>query len=124
MKKIKTSEVNKNTEIYVMDEPGAGGAYHEYLVELIPVDASPFNLGDEAIKIKFQKGPIPENGVNGLQIEDLLEIAKHRLECFQEGPFPCEENSLALNSIEGALAYLNQRTIGRRKRGVEGKSEE
>jgi hypothetical protein len=124
MKKIKTSEVNENTEIYVMDEPGAGGAYHEYLVELIPVDAGPFNLGDEAIKIKFQKGPIQESGVNGLQIEDLLEIAKHRLECFQAGPFPCEENSLATKFIEVALSYLYQRTDNRRWRGVEGKSEE
>lgn len=124
MKKINTSEVNKNTEIYVMDEPGAGGAYHEYLIEFVRQVGEPFNLGGESVNIKFQKGPIQKNGVNGLFIEDLLEIAKHRLECFQSGPFPCEENSLALNSIVSALNYLNRRTLIRRKRGVEGKSEE
>lgn len=71
-------------------------------------------------KIEFQKGTIKEAGVNGVTIEDLLLICKHRLEEFQKGEFKCTENCLAIEGIKDALKYLNYRTQDRQKRNVEG----
>ena len=71
--------------------------------------------------IDFQKGNIAENGVNGITNEALLAIVIHRLECFQSGRFPCDENANALVDVECALKHLESRTQQRKARGVEGK---
>jgi hypothetical protein len=100
------------------DEQGAGGAYHEY--EIILQQPKMIKVCQE---VSFQNGPIKENGVNGVQIEDLLAICKDRLECFQAGPFSCSENQDALDFIKHAIDILDERTAKRRARGVEGKNE-
>lgn len=102
--------VNDTIEIQVIDEPGAGGAHHVYDV----------CSGSEYVTIKFQNGPINENGVNGLTQEALLAIVADRLRCFQSGPFSCRENALALTKVEEAQHWLQQRTLERMRRGVEG----
>ena len=106
------------TEIQVLDESGAGGAYHEYRVKPVDGDQNP-----PFAKISFQKGPVAESGKNGIFIEDLLQICRHRLQCFQNGDFACRENALALTKIEEALHWLNHRTADRQRRKVEGTSE-
>jgi hypothetical protein len=73
--------------------------------------------------VKFQNGPISENGVNGCQNEDLLLIVANRLQCFQAGEFSCRENALALTKVQEALHWLDHRTADRNKRGVGGKNE-
>lgn len=98
-------------EVVVLDEPGHGGAHHHYAV------SSP----EFFLDISFQNGTIPEAGVNGVTHEALLAIVMDRLRCFQKGPFACKENACALTHIEEALHWLQQRTIARGKRGVEGK---
>ena len=106
------------TKIIVTDEPGPGGACHQY--EIIPVEGertAPYCL------VKFQKGPVKENGVNGISNEDLLAIVIDRLEGFQKGEFACIENEIALHQLRSALAMLNFRTKERIKRGVEGTSQ-
>ena len=109
------------TEIQVLDEPGAGGAYHEYrVVDSSGDDQKPCH---EYAYVRFQKGPIKEAGKNGIFIEDLLQICRHRLQCFPAGGFACRENALALTKIEEALHWLDHRTRDRQARGVEGKSE-
>lgn len=70
--------------------------------------------------ISFQNGTIPEVGVNGVTAEALLVIIADRLRCFQEGKFRCVENESALICVEKALQHLNERTMNRIKRGVEG----
>jgi hypothetical protein len=75
----------------------------------------------EDLDILFQDGPVPENGENGVTLEALLAICKDRLEYFQSGKFPCKENAVALEHIEGALKSLKARTRNRLDRGVEGK---
>lgn len=107
------------TEIHVLDEPGAGGAYHEYLVKPVDGDQNP-----PFAKISFQKGPVAEAGKNGIFMEDLLEICRHRLRCFQSSKFACRENALALTRIEEALHWLNHRTPDRQRRKVEGTSQQ
>lgn len=71
-------------------------------------------------EVKFQKGPIKENGVNGCCNEDLIAMVIDRLQSFQESPYKCRENALAITKLEEALQWLNWRTRGREKRGVEG----
>lgn len=70
--------------------------------------------------INFQCGPIAEQGVNGITNENLLNIVKIRLECFQNSDFKCRENALAITHIEEALLWLAYRTSKREARGVEG----
>ena len=128
--------------ITVMDEPGAGGANHEYRIsaryqkgDKLP---SPMRgrLEDQVIKIApdgsseitmerivFQNGPIKESGVNGITQEALLAIVIDRLRSFQEGPFPSPFNASALVHGEQMLNDLQQRTRNRIARGVEGKTE-
>ena len=109
-----------STTIVVLDEPGAGGAYHRYRVLAVCHPEHPQAIFAD---ISFQKGPLKESGQNGLFIEDLLEICRHRLQCFQAGDFACRENEMALTKIEEALHWLDHRTKYRKKRGVEGTSE-
>ena len=118
MKKVNIGS-NNFTEVLVMDEPGQGGACHEY--EVCPSSAGvPALEGGYFAKVSFQKGSIKENGVNGCKQEDLLEIVAHRLEYFQAGDLHCIENQIALNHVKSALGILGQRTQSRIKRGVEG----
>lgn len=74
------------------------------------------------INIKFQEGPIRENGINGCQIEDVIDVLVERLQGFQDGEFRCRENALAITKLEEARLWLNERTRKRLKQGVEGKN--
>lgn len=105
------------TQIGVMDEPGSGGACHEYIV----VPAQGF-APEPFATVFFQNGPVKENGVNGCHQEDLLLIVADRLKSFQAGPFACEDNAEALGHIRAALECLGRRTKARQERGVEGRS--
>ena len=109
------------THVNVLDEPGAGGACHEY--EVRAVDRSSGNTAQFA-HVSFQNGPIKEKRVNGCHQEDLLVIVIDRLRSFQAGAYKCRENALALTKIEEALHWLRSRTEDRLKRGVEGTSKE
>jgi ABC-type transport system involved in cytochrome c biogenesis ATPase subunit len=109
---------NNYTEIWVIDEPGAGNACHKYSIRELKDSNNEFSF------IKFQEGPIKENGVNGCHQEDLLAIVIDRLESFQAGKFSCRENALAITKCEEALHWLNHRTADRKKRGVEETSDE
>ncbi len=104
---------NDQLTILVTDEEGAGGANHRYEVK-------GGSMPDTTIL--FQNGPINAdgNGVNGLTQEVLLSICADRLRSFQKGPYSCKENACALTHIEEAQHWLQQRTIARMRRGVEG----
>jgi hypothetical protein len=115
---------NDKLRIEVADEPGAGGANHRYEVTGFAVETNASVLPGEApwtgSTILFQNGPIPEKGVNGLTQEVLLAIVADRLKSFQAGPYACKENAAALQHLEEAQHWLQQRTIARMRRGVEG----
>lgn len=102
--------IDSPTKVLVIDEKGPGGANHVYKIM----------AGSMAYIFKFQEGPVKECGVNGIQIEDLIAIAIDRLQGFQAGEFACEENNIALLRLNHAQRMLNNRTIMRRERGVEG----
>jgi hypothetical protein len=102
------------TKIHCLDEPGEGGDCHEY--EVSGWDDREKVFG----RLSFQNGPIKESGVNGLTIEDLLDICAYRLECFQSGKFRHDKNGAALKAVQAARKALNERTEERVRRGVEG----
>lgn len=120
MRQITDHKVNPSNDllkITVADAPGAGGAHHAYIVS----GFSPKNAyGQHSMDIMFQNGPIPENGTNGLTHEVLLAIVADRLRSFQAGAFACKANACALTHIEEAQHWLQQRTLERMRRGVEG----
>jgi hypothetical protein len=91
-------------------EKTAGGAYSKYVV----------TIPGQQFELPFQDGPIPIVGHNGLTQEVLAAIIIHRLECFQSGDYPCEENKIALKYFQAGLEHLKRRTRDRIARGVEG----
>ena len=121
MRKVEIG-TSRFTEVFALDEKGAGGANHVYQVrEVVPEDATASE--DEIYaKVKFQDGAIKEFGINGCHNEDLIAIVIDRLQGFQSGDFACRENALAITKLEEALMWLNKRTADRVRRGVEGKS--
>lgn len=113
----KVAGLNEAITIKVLDEPGQGNACHRYFIEI--------RDGDTKLAgwpIEFQNGPVAESGPNGISNEALLAIVEDRLAGFQSGEFACYENESALDSVRGALAWLNIRTQDRIDRGVEGKN--
>lgn len=123
----KVNPANDKIKIVVNDQPGAGGANHRYEITGFDTEKNPSNEDPQGFKssfsrqvILFQNGPIPESGVNGLTQEVLLEICADRLRSFQDGPYACRENALALTKIEEAQMWLHNRTLKRMQRGVEG----
>ena len=111
----KVNPGNDTILVEVLDEPGHGGACHEYICTL------PNGTAPTRIRINFQNGPILESGsgVNGLTHEVLLAILADRLRGFQSGRYACQANACALTGIKEAQHWLQQRTLERMRRGVE-----
>ena len=105
--------------VHVLDQPGPGGAPYEYFIMF----DDPHGVSYGTI-INFQKGGIAEAGPNGLTIEALLSVVRHRLTCFEAGPFRCNENAAALIAVSKAMHALQVRTQRRRDTGIEGKQVE
>ncbi len=115
MRKVQIGSSNF-TEVFATDEPGQGGACHEYEV-LKKQDPS---LSTTFAQVSFQNGPVKEAGINGCHQEDLIAIVIDRLQHFQKGDFACRENAIAITKLEEAMHWLNHRTAARVARGVEG----
>ncbi len=48
-------------------------------------------MKSEFIKITFQNGPVQEAGVNGVFMEDVIDVLVDRLQNYQAGAFACKE---------------------------------
>lgn len=123
----KVNGLNEALDITVTDQPGHGGACHRYDITGFDTDKNPSATLPDGYKasfsrsiILFQNGPIKEHGVNGISQEALLAILIDRLRCFQDGPYACAENDIAMMKLEEALMWLQKRTRDRMARGVEG----
>lgn len=118
----KCSDLNEAISVTAFDEPGPGGANHDYEILAIGfrVTSPPKRRRCE---IHFQKGAVKDVGLNGISDEALLAIVEDRLKCFQAGEFACDENDLALTCVSWAMDFLKDRTRDRIERGVEGKSQ-
>lgn len=72
-----------------------------------------------SISFTIQNGPVKENGVNGCQVDTIIETARIMIEGLNK-KFPCRENSIAITKLDEALMWLDKRKSDREKRGVEG----
>ena len=75
-----------------------------------------------SISFTIQNGPVKEVGVNGCQVDTLIEAAYIIIEGLNM-KFPCPENVRALDSLAKALCALKARKSEREARGVEGRDE-
>ena len=123
----KTNAANEQLQITVVDDAGSGGASHHYCISGFDSATNPSDPWRKAhgqsakhSNIVFQNGPIKEVGVNGITHEVLLAILVDRLSAFQQGPYACEENGKALDTLVGAQLWLRSRTDRRVHEGVEG----
>ncbi len=109
---------HKYTIVKAGDQPGPGGARHNYVVvkKLQEGETEQQTLAH----IDFQNGPIKEAGVNGVMDENLIAIVIDRLMGFQAGPYKCAENQEALEFFQAGLDALKSRTAKREKQGIEG----
>lgn len=100
-----------------------GNASHLYCIQRQrrSAGAKPNDMANACV-ISFQRGPLGENVPNGISNESLIAIVIDRLECFNDGPFRCRENSLAITALEEALHWMHHRTMKRQSLGLEGKS--
>lgn len=109
----------KLNDVIRLGEPGPGGAYHDYEIW----DGNYEETGGPRFcyTIVFQRGPRKDyNSRHGVLDQDLLEIVRDRLTCFQDGEFATRENEMALQHIEEALLWLNKRVEDRIERNVLG----
>jgi len=72
-----------------------------------------------SISFILQNGPIKENGVNGCQVDTLIETAKLIIEGLNK-KFPCRENTKEITKLDEALLWSMKRKIDRIERNVEG----
>lgn len=137
--------LNEALKIIATDQPGPGGANHEYSIWLATEPSRTTPLAD----LSLQNGPIGEAGFNGISNEALLAIVIDRMRGFQHGRKPAtslgrtgeqsvatdnntefdfnsrgkyasRDNACALTHLEEALMWLQKRTRDRMARGVEG----
>jgi hypothetical protein len=120
MEKLNTIQKReKLNTVMTVGEKGNGNAYHEYVIMLGVEDNKDAYKG--SVYLHFQNGGRNiEGSVHGLTGEDLLEICRHRLQCFQTSEYACRENAVALTHIEEALMWLNRRVEDRIERNVLG----
>lgn len=122
MEKLSTIQKReKLNEVFTVDEKGNGGAHHRYTIftkeSINGEDLDNPVVGD----IQFQNGARNTVGSEpGVLDTDLLEIARHRLQCFQQGDYATRENAIALTHIEEALLWMNKRVEDRIERNVLG----
>lgn len=117
MEKLNTIQKRERlNDVFAVGNKGNGGANHTY-------DIKWKHKGEYSgtQSISFQNGARHSMcSVNGVLDSDLLEIVRHRLQCFQEGDYATRENEMALNHIEEALLWMNKRVEDRIERDVLG----
>ena len=77
------------------------------------------DLEDNTIEFTIQDGPVKEVGVNGCQVDTLIETALIIIEKLNKN-YPCIENEDTIMYLKQAISRLNDRKTDREKRGVEG----
>lgn len=78
-------------------------------------------IDDKSNSITFiiQNGNIPDNGINGIQVYELILFCYLLLNSLNE-KVRSSFNMRALECLSHALAYLDARKLDREERGVEG----
>ena len=98
-----------------------GMDYQWFESEIRPKNFIYLRHDKNSISFTIQNGPIKEVGVNGCDIQTMIETSLLIL-CGLNDKFPCEENSHAIACLKHAIFYLEERKMNREQRGVEGKN--
>ena len=53
-------------------------------------------------------------------METVIDMARQRIQYYQESKFKCRENAIAITKLEEVLLWLNKRTRDREALDVEG----
>ena len=93
--------------------------YKWYEKEIRPHNFVTVRHDVNSIAFTIQNGPVKQVGVNGCQVDTMVEAAKLIIEGLNS-LFPCRENSMAITKLDEALMWLKKRKTDREKRGVEG----
>ena len=75
-----------------------------------------------SLSFTFQNGPIKECGINGCQVDTLIEAASLIIQLF-DNAIPHKENRRAIAHLDMALEALDRRKADREDRKVEGTSQ-
>ncbi|NCB03190.1 MAG: hypothetical protein EOM67_13710 [Spirochaetia bacterium] len=97
----------------------------KFQVDYIEGEQNPIliNHCDNSIQFFLQNGPIKEVGVNGCQVDTIIEAVIQILDGFNH-TLPCPENYNAIEFLGKAIDELNKRTKRRKSFEIEGTMEE
>lgn len=84
-----------------------------------PEDYVVINHMANSVTFKLQNEPIQQTGVNGCQVDTIIEAALLIVRGLNK-KLPCRENSLVITKLEEALHWLKHRRVDREKYEVEG----
>lgn len=102
-----------------MFRPDGSMHYHLFERDIRPTNFIYVRNDVNSISFTLQNGAIKDKGVNGCQVDTLIETAFLILSGLNE-KFPCVENISALKNLDEALVHLKTRKHNRMVRGVEG----
>jgi len=118
-------------DVVVMDELRAqyperftetGAMDHKWFEETIRPKNFVYVRNDKnSLAFTLQNGPVKEVGVNGAQVDTIIEAAKAIIEGLN-AKFPCRENAMVITKLDEALMWSAKRKSDREARGVEGQS--
>lgn len=84
----------------------------------LPEHDADWLIENEFVRIVFQHGLPPEVGINGVRVDDVMDIVIGRLERYQRGPLACAENAEALRAMLVAKDAMARRRQRRQTQGV------
>ena len=117
---FKVVDMNKIKEEHPeMFRPDGSMIYHLFDEKIRPFNFIYVRHDVNSLSFNIQNGPVKENGVNGVQVDTLIETAKIMITRLNE-KFPSVHNVKALTDLTDALRHLADRKKDREARGVEG----
>lgn len=102
-----------------MFRPDGSMHYHLFEEKIRPTNFIYVRNDVNSISFTLQNGPVSENGVNGCQVDTLVETAALMVAGLNKKYF-CHENEHAIKALNDALWWLKARKAERTSRGVEG----
>lgn len=131
LKTLKHREMIDGFHVVVMDELrdkyperfNESGAmdYEWFEKEIRPNNFIYVRNDKNSISFTLQNGPVKEAGLNGCQVDTIIETAKIMLEGLNDD-YPCLENQWAILYLGSALRFLKLRKMRRERQGTEGTS--
>lgn len=105
------------------DKFNASGAmdYTWFEKEIRPTNFIYVRNDVNSLSFTLQNGPVGEKGVNGCQVDTVIEAAKLMLQGLNK-ELPSRETACAITKLDEALHWLHARTRDRALRKVEGTS--